>query len=109
MTNPTLAQLQSKYDDLEASYKRERAALEKQMDNVKKAGQAEAVARIRAIMSEFGIAPGDLGAGKKTRKASKQSGPVAPKYRGPHGETWTGRGRQPAWLGADREKFRIKD
>lgn len=109
MTDQTLAQLQSKYQQLEVDFKRERAALEKQMADLKKAGQADAVAKIRSLMSEFGIAPGDLGAGKKARKSSKESGPVAPKYRGPNGETWSGRGRQPTWLGNDREKFRIKD
>ena len=25
-------------------------------------------------------------------------GVVAPKYRGPEGQTWSGRGRQPGWL-----------
>jgi DNA-binding protein H-NS len=109
MTNPTLAELQKQYDQLQVDFKRDRAALEKQMSDVKKAEQADALAKIRSIMSEYGIAPGDLGAGKKPRKTSKQSGPVAPKYRGPNGETWTGRGRQPTWLGDDREKFRIKD
>lgn len=63
------------------------------MADVKKAGRADAVAKIRAIMSEFGIALGDLCAGKKVRKSSKQSGLVAPKFCGPNGETWTGRGR----------------
>jgi DNA-binding protein H-NS len=38
---------------------------------------------------------------------------VAPKYRGPNGETWAGRGAQPLWLtaeikkGAKREHFLI--
>ena len=37
-----------------------------------------------------------------------------PKYRGPNGEEWSGRGRLPRWLvkameaGADRDSFRIK-
>ncbi|GGE82347.1 H-NS histone family protein [Massilia psychrophila] len=109
MTNPTLAQLQEKYAELEATYKRQRAALEKEMASVKKAGQADAVAKIRSMMSEFGIAPSDLGVGKKTSKSSKSSGNVPAKYRGPNGETWTGRGRQPKWLGDDRERFLIKD
>lgn len=40
--------------------------------------------------------------------------PVAPKYRGPHGEEWSGRGRQPRWLaelegvGHKREEFLIE-
>jgi DNA-binding protein H-NS len=41
--------------------------------------------------------------------------PLTPKYRGPGGEVWSGRGRQPRWLteleatGHDREEFRIKE
>src|SRR3954447_20817689 len=33
---------------------------------------------------------------RKTLKGTK----VAPKYRGPNGETWSGRGAQPRWLRA---------
>lgn len=109
MENKTLAQLQEKLSKLEADYKRERSALEKQIAETKKLEQANALAQIRSIMNEFGIEPTDLGAGKRTRKPSRKSGPVAAKYRGPNGETWSGRGRQPRWLGDDREKFLIKD
>ena len=109
MTNQTLAQLQEKYSKLEADYKRERAALEKQIAETKKVEQANALTQIRSIMNEFGIDPSDLRADKKTRKSSKQSIPVAAKYRGPNGETWSGRGRQPRWIVGDREKFLIKD
>lgn len=63
------------------------------------------------------------GAGKKRvgrprkNQAAATSGsrkPVAPKYRGPNGETWTGRGRPPRWLtgleagGKKREAFLIE-
>lgn len=49
----------------------------------------------------------------KSKPAKKRS-KVAPKYRGPKGETWTGRGRAPRWLvaleaqGKKRENFLIK-
>jgi DNA-binding protein H-NS len=109
MTNLYLTQLQAKYLELETLYKRERAALEKQMADVKKVEQADAISKIRALMTEYGVAPGDLRIGKKSRKTTRKSGLVAPKYRGPNGETWTGRGRQPSWLGEDREKFRISE
>jgi DNA-binding protein H-NS len=109
MTNLTLAELQQKFTQLESTYKSERAALEKQMADLKKAGQADAVAKIRSIMTEFGIAPESLTGGKKTSKSSKPSGTVPVKYRGPNGEAWTGRGRQPAWLGENRDQYLIKD
>jgi DNA-binding protein H-NS len=50
-----------------------------------------------------------------TRKGRSDAGqPVTPKYRGPSGETWSGRGRQPRWLaeleatGHNREEFLIE-
>jgi DNA-binding protein H-NS len=42
-------------------------------------------------------------------------GALPPKFKGPHGETWTGRGRLPNWLsileqgGHNREEFRIPE
>lgn len=45
--------------------------------------------------------------------AAKPRAPVPVRYRGPNGETWTGRGRTPRWLaaleqqGASRESFRV--
>jgi DNA-binding protein H-NS len=47
------------------------------------------------------------------RMRSDAGQPLAPRYRGPGGETWSGRGRQPRWLadleaaGHDREEFLI--
>lgn len=38
-------------------------------------------------MNEFGIKPDEIGVGKKIRKPSGKSGPVAANYRGPNGET----------------------
>jgi DNA-binding protein H-NS len=41
--------------------------------------------------------------------------PLTPKYRGPGGEVWSGRGRQPRWIteleatGHDKEEFRIRE
>lgn len=57
--------------------------------------------------------------GRQARKVAKSKpgrkrGKVAPKYRGPKGETWTGRGRAPRWLvgleaqGRKRENYLIQ-
>ena len=47
-------------------------------------------------------APAKGARGRKARKPSAATGrKVAPKYKGPNGETWTGRGRQPAWVAAE--------
>lgn len=106
MTTESLAELQAKYEQLEKTYKADRAALEKQIARARKSKQAEAVEKIRTLMNEYGINASDLGAAKISKNAEKR-GTVNAKYRGPNGETWTGRGRQPRWLGDDREKFRI--
>jgi DNA-binding protein H-NS len=109
--------------------------LQKQASDIKTREFDKTVQEIRAKMQAFGITAKDLqtgkprgGKGKTTgktagktaatggrRKASPQSGQVvAPKYRGPNGETWTGRGLAPRWLatliasGQPKEDFAIK-
>jgi DNA-binding protein H-NS len=51
---------------------------------------------------------------EKARKSRKDAGGNLPvKYRGPNGETWSGRGRLPKWLhvmeaeGRNREEFKV--
>jgi DNA-binding protein H-NS len=57
---------------------------------------------------------GSIGSGKRGRKAGALKGrKVAPKYRGPGGENWAGRGAMPRWMaeaikgGAKKEDFLI--
>ncbi|MGZ9092163.1 MAG: H-NS histone family protein [Rhodoplanes sp.] len=40
------------------------------------------------------------GAGSSRRTSAMKGRKVPPKYRGPEGETWAGRGAQPRWLSA---------
>src|SRR5262252_5086426 len=53
------------------------------------------------------------GAAKRSSRRSLKGAKVAPKYRGPNGETWAGRGAMPRWLaqaikeGKKREDFLI--
>ena len=92
--------------------------LQKQANEIKSKDFQATVQDILAKMSAFGITVKDLQSGKGKSKAGraakgkagtaksvkapkaarKASNPVAPKYRGPHGETWTGRGLTPKWL-----------
>ena len=58
--------------------------------------------------------PGKPAASSGKRGPSKSAGTVvAPKFRGPNGETWTGRGLMPRWLsalvvaGKTKEQFAI--
>ncbi len=117
--------------------------LQKQAAEIKAKDFVNTVKEIQAKMKAFGITLKDLqpvaekrrkaaGAGKassakrlakkatkaagtQSGKPSKQAGKkVAPKYRGPNGETWSGRGTAPRWLaqlmaqGKSRESFAIK-
>jgi DNA-binding protein H-NS len=52
----------------------------------------------------------------RPRRSRRESGsPLPVKYRGPNGETWSGRGMKPIWIreledaNVDLEEFRVKD
>lgn len=62
-----------------------------QIESLRAAQKAEAVAAVRAIMSEHGLTADDV----VPRPAGRK---VPPKYRDADGNTWTGRGRMPVWL-----------
>ena len=103
--------------------------LQKQAKEIKTREFDKTVRDILSKMEAFGITLNDLRQGKKpSAKAGKaptgpksraQSAPakarvvVAPKYRGPNGEVWSGRGLMPRWLaslvaqGQTRESFLI--
>jgi len=92
--------------------------LQKQANEIKAKEFSGTVQEILAKMQAFGITVKDLqstkpgkagkaGRGRpaasakapKAPKAPKKAGtPVAAKYRGPNGETWSGRGLTPKWL-----------
>jgi DNA-binding protein H-NS len=91
--------------------------LQKQANEIKSKEFTATVHEIRAKMQAFGITVKDLqstkgGRGKaksslsktpkvaKVPKVRKASAPVAAKYRGPNGESWSGRGLMPKWLSA---------
>lgn len=48
-------------------------------------------------------------AAKTKRSSPAKGGTVAPKYRGPNGETWTGRGVTPRWMAALIAQGRTKE
>ena len=96
--------------------------LQKQASDLKAKEFSSTVAEIRAKMQAYGITVKDLGGGKssgkgkglnggkgtkaakvgsaKPRKSKVAGLPVAPKFKGPNGETWSGRGLSPRWLSA---------
>ncbi|MDN3923081.1 H-NS histone family protein [Roseateles violae] len=89
----------------------QRAALDEQISQTKERERADAVAKVKSLMAEYGLTIADLSA--RVPKAAKTS-KVAVKYRNQAtGETWSGRGLQPKWLkaaisgGAKLEDFHV--
>ena len=95
----------------------QRAEIEKQIADVQREARADAVAKVKAMMAEFGLTAADItGKVASVRAAGvvKPTGKVAAKYRNAAtGDSWTGRGLQPKWLkaalaaGAKIEEFTI--
>ena len=109
--------------------------LQKQASDIRSREFDKTVQDIVAKMQAFGITLKDIQAasgrsakaskarakGKVAAKASADksrksgsTGTVAPKYRGPNGEVWSGRGLTPKWLaaliadGKQKEQFAIQ-
>ena len=87
----------------------QRAALEKQIADAQRVERGDAIARVKSLMTEYGLSMADLGmrAVAAPHSASRRgAGPnsgvkVAPKFRHPStGQTWSGRGLKPTWLAA---------
>ncbi len=100
---------------MSTSYKdllKQREALEQQINEARRRELSDAVAQVRALISEYGLSQQDIfpsGRSSSTRASSGGGAKVAPKYRNPEtGQTWTGRGKAPKWIqNADREQFAI--
>jgi len=102
-----------------ATYKQllaQKEALEAQIANVRSAEVAGVIDQIRSLMEQYGLSAEDIQgkrrrgrpAGSGTAKTAKESLP--PKYCDPKtGATWSGRGRAPAWLGKNPNRFLIGD
>ncbi|MBP3439599.1 MAG: H-NS histone family protein [Sutterella sp.] len=72
-------------------------ALQQQVNNRRKALRSDAVREAQQIIDQFELVSSDfrfadIEAARKAKRA-----PVLPKYKGPNGELWTGRGRTPKW------------
>ncbi len=87
------------------------AQLQKQAEEIRAQEFNQTVQEILAKMTAFGITVADLDGGKsRTRKTvSKSSNPAPAKFRGPNGESWSGRGLMPRWLAALVAQGQSKD
>lgn len=106
--------------------------LQKQASDIRAKEFDKTVQDILTTMQAFGITTKDLHAaslrtaktrGKvaaparkpRSKSASTAGIKVAPKFRGPNGETWSGRGLMPRWLsalvaqGREKDEFAVKD
>ncbi|ALF89556.1 MULTISPECIES: H-NS family nucleoid-associated regulatory protein [Ralstonia solanacearum species complex] len=93
-----------------ASYKEllaQKAKLDEQLETARQKELAEVTERVRQVVLEYGLTAEDIGLAPKRSKRGPKS-TVAPKYRDPKtGATWSGRGRAPAWIGKNRDRFLI--
>ena len=103
--------------------------LQKQASDIRSREFDATVQDILAKMQAFGITVKDLGTGKrkaaktkpsrraktvvspavKAKRSAAKGSIVTPKFRGPNGETWTGRGLMPRWLAALVAQGRCKE
>ena len=78
----------------------QKAALEQQIIDLQRAQRGEAIAKVRALMAEYGLTLADIGS-KPAAAPRKAPSKVAVKFRNAAtGDTWSGRGLKPKWLNA---------
>ena len=88
----------------------QRAELDKKIEAERATARAQVLATVRELCAEHGITAADLAPGAtKTKPRATATATVPAKYRDPAtGQTWTGRGKEPAWIrGQDRSTFLI--
>jgi DNA-binding protein H-NS len=79
----------------------QKEALEREIEQTKKRDRAEAIARVRALMAEYGLSLSDLSTKAPAQARQGSRAKVPAKYRNAAtGDTWSGRGLQPKWLKA---------
>ena len=79
----------------------QKEALDKQIETTRKQERADAIAKVQALMAEYGLSIADLSGRRVPTPTTSKGRKVAAKYRNAAtGETWSGRGLQPKWLKA---------
>jgi DNA-binding protein H-NS len=97
-----------------ASYKQLTVQLERLHKEVAAAREkevAQAIAEIKEKIAEYDITAEELGFSSRAGRPAQRKTPVPARYMDPKtGQTWSGRGRAPAWLaGKNRDRFLIKE
>lgn len=78
----------------------QQAALAREIDATRREAKADAVAKVRALMAEYGLSAADLVVRNGPKASSAKGAKVAAKYTDKTGNSWSGRGLQPKWLKA---------
>lgn len=95
----------------------QREALDKEIEAARKSELADAIAKVKAVIHQYGLTAAQCGFGSSatTEGAAATRAPAKPKYITPDGQkTWTGRGRAPKEFqalldaGRNKEEFLIK-
>ncbi|MBU6259852.1 MAG: H-NS histone family protein [Burkholderiales bacterium] len=79
----------------------QKAAIEKQIALTQREQRAEAIAKVRALMAEYGLSLADISGRSAAAPRPRAASKVAAKYHDrASGQTWSGRGLKPKWLTA---------
>lgn len=78
----------------------QQAALAREIDATRREAKTEAVVKVRALMTEYGLSAADLVVRNGPKVGATKGGKVAAKYKDDGGNVWSGRGLQPRWLTA---------
>ncbi|AXV99230.1 DNA-binding protein (plasmid) [Ralstonia solanacearum] len=85
-----------------------KAELETKIEAARQLEVAEVIAQVRQAVQEFGLTAVDIGLAPRKGNKATSKGALPPMYRDPKsGATWSGRGRAPAWLGKNRDRYLI--
>ena len=78
----------------------QQTALAKEIEATRREAKADAVGKVRALMSEYGLSAADLVVRTGPKVGVTKGSKVAAKYKDDAGNAWSGRGLQPKWLKA---------
>lgn len=87
----------------------QRETLEQQIAEARQAEVASAIAQAKQLIAEYGLTAADCGFRGAAMLAGKTRTTVATKFRGPNGESWSGRGKAPNWLTSLEAQDRRRD
>jgi DNA-binding protein H-NS len=85
-------------------------ALDAQIADAHQTEAADAIAKVRALVADFGLTVDEVFNSKPTKAKNSAGSKVAAKYLDPlTGNSWTGRGKAPLWIAdKDRSQHLIK-